>query len=337
MSCRWESERVELVLTVNYHIERALAPGVIENVISELATANIFSRTTDLSILRSGAREAVRSYCTAIDMSPTDRRKEISALLKAAEERRYEVAAELLQKLSYFNRLEIENRANRRNTRNPLHQDLLSTDLRDSTCKAIELLAQFGGAWIEESKETHDKGRRSWLTYSPYLLAPELPKDIEKRIASRAKRAGEDSKKLSRQEMEEKYGWKNRPKRSAEKAFVSMLRLAWLEATGIPPSMTAKRYNTDDRVGPFATFVERFLKLVGAIDKKGNGVSVVNLLNEMARDSARQKNRDTGWTGKLRPSVMERWLEGIEQGLCSVLTDLPTVPTCGSKPHKQRK
>jgi hypothetical protein len=86
--------------------------------------------------------------------------------------------------------------------------------------------------------------------------------------------------------------------------------------------MTAKRYNTDDRVGPFATFVECFLKLIGAVDETGKGVSVVNLLNEMAEDNKREKGRNTGWTRALQPSFTDHWLDGLEEGLCSVSLEL---------------
>ena len=102
---------------------------------------------------------------------------------------------------------------------------------------------------------------------------------------------------------------KNRPRWAPEKALVGGLRLAWMEATGKPASSTAKRYmktsgyNSDLRMGTFATIVERVLKLLSV-----NGINVVNLLNQMALD--RKKEKDTE---KQRPAELTDRPDGPPQ------------------------
>jgi hypothetical protein len=68
-------------------------------------------------------------------------------------------------------------------------------------------------------------------------------------------------------------------KRAAERDFVMWLRLAWAEATGEPPSRTARRAEKSYRdLGPFARFVRECLRLAGA-----PYAEVVELINRVNR------------------------------------------------------
>jgi hypothetical protein len=63
------------------------------------------------------------------------------------------------------------------------------------------------------------------------------------------------------------------PRRQAERDFVMWLEVAYLEATGMPPPLTAN----PDRPGPFARMVQRCLNGIAP------GANAVEMLNELHR------------------------------------------------------
>jgi hypothetical protein len=65
------------------------------------------------------------------------------------------------------------------------------------------------------------------------------------------------------------------------------LSLAWVEATGLAPSRTARPRDASRDVGPFARFVRECLSLVGA----GNA-DAVELMNELHRRRNTMERRE---------------------------------------------
>jgi hypothetical protein len=65
---------------------------------------------------------------------------------------------------------------------------------------------------------------------------------------------------------------RNFPKRHRERNFLMGVRLAWLDATGAAPSVTARHHN----LGPFGRLAEECLRLVGA-----GHTDVVELINRL--------------------------------------------------------
>jgi hypothetical protein len=240
----------------------------VNEIIAKLAREGTFPEKTNLAVLSASVEEALKLYCPDLNMSPTNRNDEISKLYKAASSEQPEKTAVLFRKLSLLSRSAIEQRARVRKLQLPLEGDFLREDTRRVACGTIATLTQTGGRWVEKTKKSTDGKLRRWRTWEPYLLAPQLPHETKSSSAE----------------------WKRRPKKGAEKIFISWLRLAWLEATGKIPSATAKRVRTStwgngagkSLGGPFVRFVEPFLKLAGATD-----ASAVNLINEL--NNERQK------------------------------------------------
>ena len=113
--------------------------------------------------------------------------------------------------------------------------------LREEACAAVVRLCQYGGRW---AKGPPSKGsRRKWR---PHLYAPDKERSP--------------------------------PKRDAERHFVLMLQLAWLDAVGEKPSLTAHHPDKSRDLGPFARFARECLRLVGARD-----ADAVELINELQR------------------------------------------------------
>ena len=127
--------------------------------------------------------------------------------------------------------------------------------LRDpaSQCDACETLAsicRIGARWEEDRRRP--SGKRS-MTIVPFLHAPELQQ--------------------------------HPPRREAHLNFVMWLRIAYLEATGKQPSLTAN----PARPGPFARMVQACLDQVQA------SANAVELLNELQR---RRKDKQAALSGQ---------------------------------------
>jgi hypothetical protein len=158
----------------------------------------------------------------------------------------------------------------------PTTDDLGAVERRSAACETLFTLIQYGVEFVDSSKTVPGGGLRSWQALAPHLLAPETASGQKRRLV----------KDLSPREIDELIGWKTRVNWAPEKALIGGLRLAWWEATGDLPALTAKRYNSDGRVGPFATLVECLLELFCV-----KGVNVVNLLNQMALDRRMESDR----------------------------------------------
>jgi hypothetical protein len=132
----------------------------------------------------------------------------------------------------------------------PPTETLCDETQREKACDAIVMLCRTGGRHIEGRKRPSGRRSRSWQAR---LYAPEPSR--------------------------------HPGKRKAERAFLRRLQLAWLEATGERPSMTAHHVN----LGPFAKMVRESLRLVGAAH--ADAVGLINELNRRRHVNRRVRAR----------------------------------------------
>jgi hypothetical protein len=216
--------------------------------IKGLATTRLLAGA-DLRRFAEGVREGARIYARDARV-PTDNElhAEIAALYRAAERKQYEQVAALLEGFSPKAR----GLLNRRGARPSLGLELPAANaLRDAAQqkKARETvlrLCRLGGEYVEGRRRSSGKRSRTWR---PLLHTPRPSRSF--------------------------------PKRDAERNFVMQLQLAWLEATGRPPSLAAN----PARPGPFVRTVRKCLELVGA-----SHADAVGLINELNR----RRKRKTG-------------------------------------------
>jgi hypothetical protein len=121
----------------------------------------------------------------------------------------------------------------------PSLEDLRDPARRDEFCDIVRRFCSFGGMYIEGRRRP--SGKRS-IAWTASLYAPE-------RIS-------------------------HPPKREAERRFVMQLRLAWLEATGEPPTATVNPGSSDR---PFVNMLRECLRLVDA--GHADAVGLINDLN----------------------------------------------------------
>jgi hypothetical protein len=246
--------------------------------IEHLATVAKLPLGADMRAFGDGIREAARAFAQDV-RTPTNNalHDEIAALYRAAERGEYEVVASGLEGLSARGRELLTSRAeriNRSNTHNPKRprelpritatgrggQTLTRTatvptnvatpapaDLRNETsrkeaCDVMMRLCSFGGTFVEG--RLRPSGKRSRPVWKTWLYAPEAQRAF--------------------------------PKRDAERKFVTLLRVAVMQAGGEEPAWTARHADDGRGLGPFAGFVRECLALVGAAD-----VDVVELINEL--------------------------------------------------------
>jgi hypothetical protein len=181
----------------------------------------------DMAAFAEGTREAARIYARDARIpNVNDLHDEIEQLHKAAERQRYEVVADLLERLSPRGRDMLTERGYGVTLELPSSDALRDPAQREAACGAIAQLCQYGGCKVQGPPS---KGlRQKW---SPYFHAPDKQRNF--------------------------------PKRGAERDFVMWLQLAWAEATGKIPAQTARHVSG---VGPFARFARDCLRLVGAAD-----------------------------------------------------------------------
>lgn len=191
--------------------------------------------------IRSAAEIYIRDISTADDNAV---HHEIKALYSAAKRHRYAETAELIDNLSKRTREFINKRAERPSVpwKIPAAGALRNEATRDNTCAAIVSLLRIGGRW--EQGRRRPGGKRS-MSFVPTLYAPKLQTRPEKR--------------------------------KTERAFVMWLQVAYTEATGQLPSLTAN----PERPGPLARMAKACLKLVGmpAVD----AVELINGLHHRRR------------------------------------------------------
>ena len=167
---------------------------------------------------------------------------EIASLHRAAGRRAYDRLAILLERLSPKARNLLNGRAARPSigTKLPPPEALRDDVKREAACELVEMLCCTGGHYIEGRRRPSGKRSRTWR---PRLYAPEPRRHV--------------------------------PRREAERGFVMWLRMAWLEATGVRPTMTANHSNP----GPFARMVGECLRLVGA--PYADAIGLINQLDRL--------------------------------------------------------
>jgi hypothetical protein len=172
--------------------------------------------------------------------------KEIANLHEAADRQQYDRVADALDSLSPQARQLFCDRETRPYYECELPPPAALRDIssREAACAAIVTLSQFGGGFVPG--RIRPSGKRSRPSWRPLVYAPSPRRNFQRR--------------------------------NAERDFVIWLSIAWLEATGRPPSRTARHPDASRRLGPFATLVHKCLRLVGAPD-----ADVVELINELQR------------------------------------------------------
>jgi hypothetical protein len=135
---------------------------------------------------------------------------------------------------------------------------LHDVEQREAACVSIAASCQFGGQFVQGRRRP--SGNRSRPVWRPYLYAPDRRRHF--------------------------------PKREAERNFVTLLSIAWFDATGVAPSRTAHHKAAGRDVGPFAKFLRQCLHLVGA-----GHADVVELLNELHRRRRMQRRMGEGSEG----------------------------------------
>jgi hypothetical protein len=221
-------------------IGRAFDDACIRGLASELPAG------ADLVQFGEGVRAAARIYARDARI-PTDNelRAEIAKLQRAADRKRYDQVATLIESLS----LRARRLLNARGARPSIGIGLPSADLlrfpgqRNAACALVATLCQYGGQYVEGRRRP--SGKRSRPVWRPLLHAPEPRRHF--------------------------------PKRDAERDFVIWLALAWHGATGKAPPRTADSRNP----GPFARVVCKCLRLVGA--GHVNAVELINELHRRRR------------------------------------------------------
>jgi hypothetical protein len=193
--------------------------------IDKLATIGRLPADADRKRFAEGVREAAGIYAREARASTDNElHAEIAALYRAAERKRCEQVASLLEKLSLKARELLSKRAVRLSIELPAPESLRDTAQLQS-CDMVLKLCQYGGSYVEGRRRPSGKRSHTWR---PLLHAP----------------------KRSR----------NFAKRDAELNFIMWLQAAWLEATGEQPSMAANAA----RLGPFGRVVAESFRLVGA-------------------------------------------------------------------------
>jgi hypothetical protein len=224
--------------------------------VAELAKMAKLPPDADMDAFAKGLRDAARIFARDARI-PTDNElhDEISKLHKAAAQRRCDHVAGLLERLSPEARKLLQDRGRRPSigVELPSVSALRDPSLSGEACQRIVRLCQFGGCYIEGRRLP--SGKRSRPVWSPHLYAPKPQR--------------------------------NPPKREAERILVIWLQIAWCEATGALPPLTARHPDESRDLGPFARLVRDCLRLVGARD-----ANVVELINELHRRRKMEREQE---------------------------------------------
>jgi len=190
-----------------------------------------------------GIREAARIYARdAREPTANELRAEIAALYRAAGTQHCDRLTVQIKRLSPKARNMLSRRGARLGLALPPAEAINSAEA-DKACTTVASLASIGGGYVEGRMSR--TGRRS-RTWRPLLHAP----------------------KSQRSPL----------KREAERYFIINLQLAWLEATGMPPSKAVNR----DRPSSFAQMAAECFKLVGAAHADVFGL--INKVNRLRRE-----------------------------------------------------
>jgi hypothetical protein len=214
--------------------------------VAELAKTAKLPPGTDMAALAEGVQEAARIFAREASLlTGNELHSEIAGLHKAADRYWYDVLAAMMENLSSQARNMLKERGPAGlEIELPPPDALRDPARRDGACETIARFCRVGGGYIDGRRRP--SGKQSRPTWRQLLHAPE-PR-------------------------------RNFAKRDAERNFVLWLSIAWLDATGVPPSRTAHHKADGRDVGPFARFLRRCLRLVGAGD-----ADAVELMNELHR------------------------------------------------------
>lgn len=204
--------------------------------LGKLASIAKLPADADAKCFREGVREAARIYARdACVATDNELHAEVCILYRAAERKRYEDVAVALKKLSPRARKLLKERT----VQLPAAEHLRSPTLQQKACEAVLRCSHYGGRYVEGRRRSYGKRSRTWR---PLLRAPKHRRNFARR--------------------------------DVERDFVVCLQLAWLEATGKKPSLTANA----ERPGPFVKMTKECLGLVGA-----GHADVIGLFNELNR------------------------------------------------------
>jgi hypothetical protein len=235
------------------NVREILSGSQIESIfnalcISRLATIARLPPDADLQRFGDGIREAVRIYFRDVcEPNENQLHQEIKRLHNAARKKDYQQTAAMVSGLSDRGlRLLSQRTVNEDGGfQFPSLVELLSPDLRDRACEKIAALCAFGGKG--KPGRTRPTGKRSqsweWLLYAP---APKTTFE----------------------------------KQAADRTFIMWLRVAFLEATGEPPSKSTN----NSQKGPFARLVRMCFDLSGVV-----GVDEVALINGVLERRRRRR------------------------------------------------
>jgi hypothetical protein len=215
--------------------------------IRRLATIAKSPPNADIAAWAEGIRDAARIFARET-REPSDNalHQEIATLYAAADQRRYDRLQVLFANRTPRARRMLDDRAARPSVRIelPAPDALRDPERRDAACEAIARLCRIGGKIIKGRRRPG--GKRSRPAFRPLFHAPEPRPHF--------------------------------PKRQAERNFVMLLQIAWLDTTGMKPAPTARHGS----LGPFGRFAQECLRLVGAVD--ADVVELINELNRQRRD-----------------------------------------------------
>lgn len=235
--------------------------------IERLAKITKLPAEADLKAFGVAVRDAARVYIRDVHV-PTgnELHAEIAGLYKAADGREFLQAAMLWHYLSPEARDLLTNRGARPNFDPdlPEAEAFFDIDRREAACEAIAALCRVG------------------------LVTP---KPADANVEDRHQFSGRRSRR--RQTVLYAAPRRHFPKRAAERDLVMWLRIAYLEATGKEPRLTARHANEARVLGPFASIVGECLRLLGAETGpyKDGVVDPVELINSAA-DRTKKAQQD---------------------------------------------
>jgi hypothetical protein len=236
--------------------------------IERLAQIGKLPVNADLKAFGAAIREAARVYIRDVHIpTANELHAEIASLYKAANRREFLQAAMRRHYLSPEARDLLTNRGPPPNVNPelPEAEALLDADRREAACEAIAGLCRVGVVTPKPADADVDGGQQ--------------PSDRRPRTPRTALYAPEPRRRF--------------PKRAAERDLVMWLPIAYLEATGKGPRLTARHANEGRVLGPFASMVGECLGLLGAETGpyKDGVVDPVELINSAA-DRTRKAQQD---------------------------------------------
>jgi hypothetical protein len=239
-----------------------------DSCIQRLAKIAKLPAEADLKAFGGAIREAARIYIGDVHVpTANELHAEITCLYKAADGREFLQTAMLWHYLSPEARDLLTDRGARPNVNPelPEAEALLDADQREAACEAIAALCRVGVVTPKPADADVDGGQQ--------------PSDRRRRTPRTALHAPDPRRHF--------------PKRAAERNLVMWLSIAYLEATGKEPRLTARHANEARVLGPFASIVGECLRLLGAETSpyKDGVVDPVELINSAAdRPKKAQQN-----------------------------------------------